>query len=154
MMRPERVLMRMAVGIACAGTIAVGSMALAHSGVKDKTVLARMDAMKALSEQTKILGDMARGKRAFDADAAKSAAAQIAQNAAMTPQMFETEAQDPKSEALPAIWEDFADFVERSEALEQAAQSLAARPVTQACLDEGMRRISATCKACHEVYRE
>ncbi len=81
--------------------------ALAHQGVQNRAVLARMNGMSAIAENIKVLGNMAKGKVAFDQKAARVALQRMADHAAEAPELFEAREDDPKSEALPAIWEDF-----------------------------------------------
>ena len=90
------------------------SAALGHGGVLNAAVLARMEAMKAIGDATKVLGEMAKGAVAFDANAARAAAETIATHAADTPALFEAREADPKSEAKPGIWENFADFTAKA----------------------------------------
>ena len=44
------------------------TLATAHDGVKDPIVKARMEGMKEIGSNMGVLGDMAKGKRAFDAN--------------------------------------------------------------------------------------
>ncbi len=124
---------------------------LSHEGVKDPTVKARMDAMMAIGANTKVLGNMAKGKTPFDAAAADKAAKAIAVTSAKVPTLFEIQASDPKSEALPAIWERFDDFAAKSNALTEAA--LATDPISLDDLRQSLGRIGQACKACHADYR-
>lgn len=135
-------------------SLCFATLAVAHTGVKNPTVLARMEAMKETQESTKVLGAMAKGERSFDADTARAAAAEIARLAGQTPALFEVQETDPNSEALPVIWDRFDDFTEKSLALEAAADALAASIETEEQLRAGLGRIGAACKACHEVYRK
>jgi len=130
------------------------SAALAHGGVQNAAVLARMEAMKAIGDATKMLGEMAKGTTAFDADAARAAARTIAAHAAETPALFEARADDPKSEALPDIWENFEDFTARSNTLEKLAGDLASTLETPDELRAGLGQLAGACKACHAAYRE
>ena len=54
---------------------------------------------------------------------ARQAAAAITEHASAAPGLFEANETDPKSEALPAIWEDFASFEAAASALVTAAQA-------------------------------
>lgn len=134
--------------------VALAGAALAHTGVQNAAVLARMDAMKGIGEATKVLGQMAKGGVPFDADAARAAAARIAVHAAETPALFEARETDPKSEALPAIWDSFDDFTAKSIALETLAAGLATSIATPQDLTAGMAALGASCKACHSEYRQ
>lgn len=137
-----------------AGALCLATFAAAHTGVKNPAVVARMDAMKATQDGVKVLGAMVKGERSFDATAARAAAAEIAAEAARTPDLFKAQETDPNSEALPVIWEDFADFTAKSKDLERVALALSASLETEDQLRAGLGQIGAACKACHEVYRE
>ncbi len=129
------------------------SAALAHQGVQNPAVMARMEAMKTIGDNTKILGTMAKGELAFDAAKARAAAAEIAVQAGRTPGLFEAPETDPKSEALPVIWENYADFTAKSDALVAAAK-MAQGIRTPQDLTTALGAIGAACKACHSDYRE
>lgn len=128
--------------------------AVAHTGVQNPAVLARMDGMKSIGDAMKVLGLMAKGSTDFDATAAQEAAAAIARHAAKTPALFETREQDPKSEALDSIWQNFADFTDKSGALETAAKAARKDLTSAEALIPAVTRIGATCKSCHELYRK
>ncbi|MEL6806937.1 MAG: cytochrome c [Pseudomonadota bacterium] len=127
---------------------------LAHSGVKNPAVMARMHGMTLISDNVKVLGTMAKGQVAFDAASARAAAQAIADHAAQSVDLFAADETDPKSEALPAIWTDFDDFTIKAEALETAAADLAASVQSLEDVRAAMPKIGATCKACHSKYRE
>ncbi|MCB1350342.1 MAG: cytochrome c [Maritimibacter sp.] len=130
------------------------SAALGHGGVQNAAVLARMEAMKAIGDATKVLGEMAKGAVAFDANAARAAAETIATHAADTPALFEAREADPKSEAKPGIWENFADFTAKAKDLEGLAGDLATGLDSPEPLRAGLGQLGDACKACHTEYRE
>lgn len=134
--------------------IAFGTAALSHSGVTNKDVMARMMVMSTISEQMKVIGAMAKGETQFDPAVAQSALIEIAAQSAQIPSMFETRADDPKSEALPAIWERFDTFVARAEDSVTVAERLAATITTEADLGPAMGQLGAACKACHADFRK
>lgn len=125
--------------------------ALAHTGVKNKIVLERMDGMKALAEQVKVLGDMAKGKTAFDATRAAAAKVALSGQAARVTAQFEAPEQDPKSEALPAIWRDWDGFVAEARALEDAIAALETGSLDT--VRAGLGAVGKGCSGCHETYR-
>jgi len=138
-----------AVGVACL----VAGAALAHEGVKNPAVMARMDGMSTIGAETKILGQMAKGEKPFEADVARAAAAKIATEAARIEPLFKAPEKDPMSESLPAVWTDFPDFVAKAKSLEDAALRVA-EVTTKEELQTHLREIGATCSACHKVYRK
>ena len=125
--------------------------ALAHDTVQNAEVKARMHLMEEIRDATATLGGMAQGKTPFDAATAEEARAALAKKAAEVPAAFRSRAQDPKSKALDAIWNDFDDFTEKAQNLQVAAEEL--DPATLDSLKAGMASTGRTCGACHQDYR-
>lgn len=128
------------------------SAALAHTGVQNATVKAWMDGMEDLAADTKRLGQMAKGVSPFDADAAERALANIKAHADRIPDLFNTPADDPKSEARESIWSNWDRFVEISSDLSRTAATAEISDVQK--LQETLSRIGATCKSCHSDFRD
>ena len=135
-------------------SLTLATAALALQGVKNPAVKARMDAMGVIGDNTQVLGHMAKGATPFDAARARAAAAAIAHHAATTPALFEAREDDPKSEAMPAIWDNFNDFAIKAMALQTAAESAAHGVATPQDLRAALGEIGAACKSCHQTYRE
>lgn len=139
--------------ILCVAVFCAGA-ALAHSGVKNAAVKARMDAMSGIGAEMKVLGQMAKGVTPFDQNAARAAAAAIAEHAAQTPVLFEAEEDDPKSEAKAEIWANFDDFTQKSLELKNIALGLSMSIANEADLALAMKSLGANCQSCHKAYRE
>jgi len=126
-------------------------VAWAHEGVKDPGVMARMHAMKSIGTSSKVLRQMASGRIAFDAVDAEAAKTALIRHLEDTEGLFKEPHTDPKSEALPAIWETFEDFRAKTDAAILKARALDVGSV------EGIRATlpasGQTCVACHEAYR-
>lgn len=133
--------------------IASGTAAFAHSGVKDPDVMSRMIGMSELAKQMKAIGSMAKGETAFDADAINAALAKISEEAGNIPSLFEKRALDPKSEALPVIWEDFGTFTAHATDLEEVSGGLIGTVQTSADLGPAVQQIGQACGACHADFR-
>ena len=125
----------------------------AHSDVKNPVVMERMKTMEAIRGGMKTLGDMAKGETRFDAEKAAAALATIAKNGELVPEKFKAKEMDPASEALPAIWDNFDDFVEKTEDMVMATKSVGTIS-DKAALGAALGQIGGTCKACHRDYRE
>lgn len=132
----------------------LGSAALAHGGVKDKNVMARMVVMKNIGDQMKIIGTMAKGAAAFDADTANAALSEIAVQSAQITPLFKTPATDPKSEALPLVWQDWDSFARRARDARAVAERLAGSVQTKADLGPVMGQLGQTCKSCHSRFKQ
>lgn len=143
--------MRFAAKALIIGLTLSAGVAIAKEGVQDPTVKARMDLMGTIGMNTKVLGDMAGGKAAFDASAAEAAKAALSAAAAQIPAAFETEADDPVSEARPDIWMNMEGFAEKAKALETAAGAIDVSSIEG--VQAGMGDIGGACKACHTDFR-
>ena len=134
--------------------LTISSVAFAHSGVKDKNVKERMMVMKAMADNTKIIGQMLKGKTSFDINEAKLALERLSYLSLETPEVFKVNATDPKSEAKPTIWDEFDEFTKLSKDLAETTEVLAGSVGTINDLRPALKRVSAGCKACHSKYRE
>ncbi len=141
-------------GFLLATGLGVGSLALAHGGVKDPIVMKRMVLMSGMAENTKTLGQMAKNQIPFDLEKAIVALDALSDLARKTPEAFKTPAQDPKSEANAVLWDEFDTFTALSDDLVQAATAAKTRLSTQKDLGPILATIGGQCKACHSKYRE
>ena len=134
--------------------VTISSFAFAHSEVKDKNVKERMMVMKEMARNTKIVGQMLKGKTSFDANEAKLALERLSSLSLETPKVFKINATDPKSEAKSVIWDEFDKFTRLSKDLAETAIILAGSIDTIDDLRPALRGVSSGCKACHSQYRE
>ena len=127
-----------------------GATIHAHS-VENPSVQKRMDVMKEIKGAMGVLGGMAKGAIAFDSTAAGTAQNTLVEQSGMVAATFEANETDPKSEALPAIWENWDTFVEMAEDLTFAAEGLDASSLDG--VRSGLGNIGASCGACHKKFR-
>lgn len=127
--------------------------AVAETEATNPTVIKRMDSMKALGGSMKTLSGMAKGEMAFDATKANAAVAMIAEQGMMVPALFEANEEDPATEALPAIWENWDDFVAKNDDMVVAAKGVG-EIADQGAIGAALGQIGGTCKACHDDYRK
>ena len=114
---------------------------------------ARAAAMHEIARDMKVIGEMAGGKATFDAAAAEAAKTGLITTAAGMKDSFAVEgADDPASEAAPAIWTGWDDFLAKADALKAAAEGL--DTASAEGLKAGVGALGGACKACHSVYRE
>lgn len=96
------------------------------------------------------------GGEGFDTEMIQRSAGVIAMQAHKIPDLFPKGSTDPKSRALPAIWDNWDQFVQMSKDLEQAAQSLSLAAASED--DENDRekadKVFAACKSCHDKFRK
>jgi cytochrome c556 len=131
---------------------AAASAALAHSGVKNAAVMARMTLMTDVADDMKVLGGMVKGTTPFDASIVEAKGNSLALHASKIAPMFEDQARDPKSEALDSIWTDWDGFVADADAMEAAAIAVAQVKSADG-LATAFSDLGKSCTACHQDYR-
>ena len=132
----------------------ISSIAFAHSGVKDKNVKERMMLMKAMADNTKLVGQMLKKQTPFELNEVKRALEQLSSLSLQTPKVFEVNATDPKSEAKQNIWDEFDEFTKLSNELAENTSELAILVENIDDLRPTLMKVSEGCKACHSKYRE
>ena len=130
------------------------TLLLAHTGVKNEDVMKRMNLMKSMAENTKIIGDMLKKKIPFDLEQAKNSLIEISNLSKSTPSVFEKMAMDPKSESKIIIWEEFDNFRNLSNKLADNTLSAAENLSGFENLKPALMRTASGCKECHTIYRE
>ena len=130
------------------------TLLLAHTGVKNEDVMKRMNLMKSMEENSKILGKMLKKKIPFNLEQAKSSLIEISKLSRSTPSVFEKMAMDPKSESKIIIWEEFDNFRDLSNKLANNTLSAAENLSGFEDLKPALMRTASGCKECHTIYRE
>ena len=139
---------------------------MAHSGAMG-VVKERMDAMTTLGDHAKAVGDMLKGKTAFELAAVETAAEAFITHGEQIPALFPDTNESrtgSKTEALPAIWENWEDFTALSTQLTEDSRVLATvasdlRAGKQNASDQSRAvraaffRASKSCSGCHERFR-
>ena len=127
---------------------------LAHSGVLNKDVAARMTLMSNMGRNMGVLGKMLKKKTPFDQVKATEAINNIEQLAVETPRVFEKRVLDLKSEAKELIWEEFETFTKISNSLAASAKQLSSSMKSFDDLRPALITLSQSCKECHSRFRE
>ena len=130
------------------------TLLLAHTGVKNEDVMKRMNLMKAMAENSKIIGQMLKKKIPFDLEQAKNSLIEISNLSKSTPSVFEKMAMDPKSESKIIIWEEFDNFRDLSNNLADNTLSAAENLFGFEDLNPALMTTASGCKECHTRYRE
>jgi cytochrome c556 len=112
----------------------------------------RMEAMESMARHMKAIGQ--RMKSGRDLAAIKVEAQAVQALAAHVTHLFPPGSTQKPTDAKPAIWQNWADFEAKANALKNASANLAnAEPSDLAGLSAQVRALSETCGACHELYR-
>lgn len=144
--------------LGAAAVVAVG-VAFATAGISpsdaqmNELTKQRSDAMKAMGGNMKKVGEAV---GAGDSAAAAAAATEINRIASQIPSLFPDGSGTGETRAKPEIWQDFADFRAKANALEAASAKVVA--------DAGAGNLGSdpkavvgsmgqNCGACHKAYR-
>jgi len=130
------------------------SLILAASAVgAGNPVEERQATMKHIGQGVKEASGYVSGKDAWDAAKVKALMSGIAADAKKAHGLFPKGSdKDPKSEALPKIWESKADFDKKMDEL-AAAATTAGKSANADEFKTNFKAIGATCKSCHDSYR-
>jgi cytochrome c556 len=116
-------------------------------------IAARKAIMKANGDQNRIGTEMLEGKRPFDLDAAKKIFATFSESEKALP-LFPDNSKTGDTAALPAIWENKADFDAKLRKF--AADAKAAGPATTNAdtFKAQITEVRKNCGGCHQPYRK
>ncbi|OMH31753.1 cytochrome c [Motiliproteus sp. MSK22-1] len=134
----------------------VSSWASAHSGATG-IVKERMDAMKDMSDQMKVMGDMIKGKQAFDVQAFIDGSAIVAKHSPEIPGLFPKGSGGHQSEALAKLWNEWERFEVKAKRTAEEADKLS--ELSKSGADQNALRkqfvmLGKSCKSCHKDYRK
>ncbi len=132
-------------------------MAMAQDGPSAQEK-ARQGMMRIMALNMGVLGGMAKGEIAYDADRAQKAADTLVAVSMIDQSNLWPEGTDKDSSkftgALPAIWQKPDEFAKAWMALGEAARGLqAAAGSGRAALGPAMGGAGKACKGCHETFR-
>ncbi len=141
-------------GAGVAALLAAGVAAMAQTAPAD-IIKQRQEVMKANGAAAKTLADMMKGEKPYSQDAAHQAAVTINGNSKKIPSMFPPGSGSEagvKTGALPAIWQNKADFDAKAKKLDEESAKLAAAN-DEAAVKAQFGNVGKACGGCHETYR-
>ena len=141
--------------LATTGTCLTILAAMAHSGATG-IVKTRMEAMKSVASDMKLVGSMIKGDTALDGPVVMRAAQSIAEHARAIPDQFPEGSTEKPSEAMPVIWSQWDRFVALADDMATQADQLASVAGSSSdatAIKAAFGDLSRTCSACHEDFR-
>jgi len=147
--------------VALFSALGIAAVATAQDeGPHDAAIKGRQAMFQTYNFNMSILGAMAKGKMDYDADIAAQSAANLNAAAnfgqsAMWPEGSDNETPgNAKTRALPAIWSNFPDVLEKSNALKESSAVLAAEAGNGLdALKSAIGNVGDSCKGCHDDFR-
>jgi cytochrome c556 len=136
--------------------LATAGAALAASTGPERAIKYRQNVYGLIGWNFGALGQMARGQRDFDATEFARRAERVAQLSMMLDEGFPPGSdKGAKTEALPAIWTNRADFDAKLADFQREAAALAkvAAGGDADATKAQFAKTAGTCKACHDKYK-
>lgn len=140
--------------------VLICSAVVAADGPHDKAIKARQAMFQLYGYHVGILSGMAKGKIDYDVDLAIEAAknldvaANLGQSTLWPRGSDNSNTENMKTRAKPAIWETFPAIVEKSDALKEATANLVANAGNGLdALKSSMGDVGGACKDCHSDFR-
>ena len=110
---------------------------------------------KAMGDAVKPTGAMLKGEAEFDIAAVKNAIKVIQEKAPLQAKLFPDDSKEgEKTEALPAIWENKADFEDRFVKLAAAAKAAETSITDADTFEAEWPEVMGNCGGCHKKYRK
>jgi cytochrome c556 len=117
-------------------------------------IAARKAIMKANGDQSKIATDMLEGKQPFNLDAAKKIFATFAEAEKVRPLFPDNSKTGGDTAALPAIWENKADFEAKLTKFVTEAKAAGAATTNADTFKVQITEVRKNCGGCHQPYRK
>jgi cytochrome c556 len=138
--------------------IAVVTLGLSTALAQQDPIKARKALMKGNGDQAKVLSEMAKGEKPFDAAAAQKAFATFQDAAAKMPALYPDDSKDgdptDQFNASPKVWDNMADFKARFTKFGDDAKAAEASVKDVDTLKAALGNLGKNdCGGCHETYR-
>lgn len=134
-----------------AGLIALGATAVIAQG---DPIAARKAVMKENGNQSRIAREMIEGKQPFNLPAAKKVLATFAEAHEKTKNLWPEASKSGDTAALPAIWENKADFDAKLSKFSADAKAAEARVTDLDSFKAQIGEVGKACGGCHQTYRK
>ena len=110
--------------------------------------------MKANGDQSRIATEMIEGKQPFNLDAAKKVFSTFAEAEKVKPLFPDNSKTGGDTAALPAIWENKADFEAKLDKLVAEAKAAVAATTNADTFKAQITEVRKNCGGCHQPYRK
>ena len=138
--------------ILVAGALAAGMTAVMAQATQ--VIEQRQNLMKQNNAATRTMAGMLRGQAPFDLNQVQSALRTYEQVGQQFHTLFPEDSKSGNNtRALPAIWQNKADFTAQSMKLAQDARAAGAAIRDEATFKAEMPKVLENCNACHNKYR-
>jgi len=158
-MRIKKIMTGSAAALALAGILSSTMVfAASHSTPESAAAKARQSQMQLYAHNLGVLGGMAKGATAYDADTAQAAADNLAALVALKQIGYwlpNSSTDDMEgTAALPAIWQAGSDVGAKGKAMADAVMAMQAAAGSLEGVQASIGALGGACGACHKAYRK
>jgi cytochrome c556 len=115
----------------------------------------RQDHYKKMGDAAKPVNAMFKGEADFDLAKVQAALKIMQEKAAILPTLFPDDSKTgEKTEALPIIWDEKADFEARFKKLGEAAKAAEASITDEENFPDTWKEVMGNCSGCHKKFRK
>lgn len=133
--------------------ILLGATAVAAQNLS--VIKERQDHFEEMGDAAKPVGAMFKGSKPFKLETVQSALKTIREKTEVLPDLFPEDSKEGgDTRALPAIWEDKADFENRFKKLAAAAEAAEPAITDEDSFRATWKDLVGNCSGCHKNYRE
>ncbi len=133
--------------------VAVGATAVYAQNVA--VIKERKSNYEAMGKATKAPNAMYKGEEEFDLAKVQAALKVIQEKAAIIPKLFPDDAKTgADTEALPIIWQEKQDFLDRFPKLAAAAKAAESKITDEETFPDTWKEVMGNCSGCHKKFRK
>lgn len=133
--------------------ILLGATAVAAQNLS--VIEERQDHFEDMGDAAKPVGAMFKGSKPFELETVQSALKTIREKTQVLPDLFPEDSKEGgDTRALPAIWEDKADFEQRFKKLAAAAEAAEPAITDEDSFRTTWKDLVGNCSGCHKNYRK
>lgn len=138
--------------------IAVAAFALGATAVAAQNVAVikeRKGHYKKMGDAVKPVSAMYKGEEDFDLAKVQTALKVMQEQVVILPKLFPDDSKTgEKTEALPIIWEQKADFEARFKKLGEAAKAAETKITDEETFPDAWKEVMGNCSGCHKKFRK
>ncbi len=134
--------------------VAIAALGVTAVVAQSDPIAARKAIMKENGNQSRIAREMIEGKQPFNVDAAKKVLTSFGETHDKAKSLWPDSSKAGDTAALPAVWENKADFDAKMAKFSSESKAAAAKVTDLDSFKAQMGEVGKNCGGCHTTYRK